>query len=130
MGNLNREELQQNMIVQGKTNIHHYWKQETDRNRWRIWDNLNSQTSDQTTTFAKEVEEELRKRKITVSDEDDQLRWGRKNGEEFNLKEARHYIMDQDQEDLAQLWDKLWSSPQWPKIKNFKWLVLHNRILT
>jgi hypothetical protein len=76
------------------------------------------------------VEEELGKRKIVVSKEEDQLRWGWKNGGEFNLKEARHYIVDQDQEELAQLGDKLWSSPQWPKIKNFKWLVLHNRILT
>jgi hypothetical protein len=95
------------MIVQGKTNVHHYWKQETDRNRWRIWENFNSQTSDRTTTIAKEVEEEMRKRKIAVSEEEDQLRWGRKNGGEFNLKEARHYIVDQDQEDPAQLWDKL-----------------------
>jgi hypothetical protein len=46
------------------------------------------------------------------------------------LKEARHYIADQDQEDPLQQWDKLWNNPQWPKIKNFKWLVLHNRILT
>jgi hypothetical protein len=130
MGNPNREELQQDMIVQGKTNVHHYWKQEIDRNRWRIWDNLNSQTSDWTTTTMKEVEEELRKRKIAVSKEEDQLRWGRKNGGEFNLKESQHYIVDQDQEDLAQLWDKIWSSPQLPKIKNFKLLVLHNRILT
>jgi hypothetical protein len=36
----------------------------------------------------KEVEEELGKRKIGVLKEDDQLRWGRKNGGEFKLKEA------------------------------------------
>jgi hypothetical protein len=34
------------------------------------------------------VEEEMRKRKIAVSDGEDQLRWGQKNGGEFNLKEA------------------------------------------
>jgi hypothetical protein len=76
MGNPDREELQQDMIAQFKTNVHHYWKQETDRNRWRIWDNFNSQTSDWTTTITKEVEEEMRKRKIAVSEEEDQLRWG------------------------------------------------------
>ena len=95
------------MIVQGKTNVHHYWKQAIYRNRWRIWDNFNSQTSDRTTTIVKEVEEELKKRKIAVSEEEDQLRWGWKNGGEFNLKEAWHYIVDQDQEDPMQLWDKL-----------------------
>jgi hypothetical protein len=111
MENPDRKELQQDMIVQGKTEVHHYWKKETDRNRWRIWDNLNSQTRDQTTTTAREVEEELRKRKIAVSEEEDQLRWGWKNGREFNLKEARYYIMDQDQENLAQQWNELWSNP-------------------
>jgi hypothetical protein len=35
----------------------------------------------------KEVEEELGKRKIGVLEEQDQLRWGRKNGGESNLKE-------------------------------------------
>jgi hypothetical protein len=35
-----------------------------------------------------------------------------------------------DQDDLAQHWDKLWNIPQWPKIKIFQWLILHNRILT
>jgi hypothetical protein len=34
----------------------------------------------------KEVEEELGKRKFGVSEEEDQLRWGRKNGGELNLK--------------------------------------------
>jgi hypothetical protein len=48
------------------------------------------------------VEEELGKRKIVVSEEEDQLRWGSKNGGDFNLKEAWNYIVDQDQEDLAQ----------------------------
>jgi hypothetical protein len=49
------------------------------------------------------VEEEMRKRKMVVLEEEDQLIWGRKNDGEFNLKEAQHYIVDQDQEDPAQL---------------------------
>jgi hypothetical protein len=48
------------------------------------------------------VEEELGKRKIAVSEDDDQLRWGRENGGEFNLIEARQYITDQDEEDPTQ----------------------------
>jgi hypothetical protein len=74
MENLDREELQQDMTVQGKTKVHHYWKQETYHNRWLIWDNLNSQNRDQTATIVKEVEEELGKRKTIVSEEEDQLR--------------------------------------------------------
>jgi hypothetical protein len=88
MENPDREELEQNMIAQGKTKFYHYWKQETNRNKWRIWDNLSSQNRDRTATIVKEVEEELGKRKIGVSEEEDQLRWGQKNGREFNLKEV------------------------------------------
>ena len=91
---------------------------------------ITPQNRSQTETITKEVEEELGKRKIGVSEEENQLRWGRKNGCEFNLKEACYYIVGQDQENMEQPWEKMWKSPQWPKIKMFKWLVLHNRILT
>ena len=86
MENTDREELQQKMTVQGKIKIHHYWKQENDRDKWRIWDKLNPQNRDRIEAITKEVEEELGKRKIVVSEEEDQLRWGRKNGGEFNIK--------------------------------------------
>jgi hypothetical protein len=48
------------------------------------------------------VEEELGKRKIAISEDKDQLRWGRENGGELNLKEALFYIRDQVQWDLTQ----------------------------
>jgi hypothetical protein len=104
---LGREEIQQEMLAQGKTRVYQYWKQETDHNKWRIWNTLTPQNRDQTTTTIQEVEEELGKRKITVAEGMDQLRWGHKDGREFNLKEVRHYIMNQDQEDLVQQWVKL-----------------------
>jgi hypothetical protein len=34
------------------------------------------------------VEEELGRRKITVREGEDQLRWGQKDGGKFNLKEV------------------------------------------
>jgi hypothetical protein len=80
MENPDREELQQEMIGQGKTKIHQYWKQRDGSDRWRIWDKLNPQNRARIETITKEVEEELGKRKIGVSEEEDQLRWGRKNG--------------------------------------------------
>jgi hypothetical protein len=118
------------MTEQGKIKIHHYWKQENDHDRWRIWDKLNPQNRDRIATIMKEVEEELGKMKIVVSEEEEKLRWARNNGGEFNLKEAWNYIVDQNQEDLAQQWGNIWGSPQWPKIKMLKWIVLHNQILT
>jgi hypothetical protein len=63
------------------------------------------------------VEEELGKRKIGVSEEEDQLRWGRKNGGEFNLKEARYYIASQDQENRSNSGKKFGKSPNGQKSK-------------
>jgi len=94
MENLDREELQQEMVVQGKTKIHHYCKPRNDSDRWRTWDKLNPKNRDSIATLAKEVEEELGKRKIGILEDDDQLRLGRENGGEFNLKEAQFYIVD------------------------------------
>jgi hypothetical protein len=63
------------------------------------------------------VEKELGKRKIGVTEEEDQLRWARKNGGELNLKEAQYYITGQDQENLVQQWENIWKIPQWRKSK-------------
>jgi hypothetical protein len=112
------------MIAQGKTIIHHYWKPRNDSNRWRTWDNVDPQNKNCIATLVKEVEEELGKRKIEISEDEGQLRWGMENGGEFNLKEARFYIAYQIQEDPTQQWGNIWSNSQWPKIKMFKWLVL------
>jgi hypothetical protein len=107
MENSDREELQQEMTAQGKTTIHHYWKPRNDSNRWRTQDKLNPPNRDCIATLAEEVEEELGNRKIAISEDEDQLRWGRENGGELNLKEARFYIADQDQEDLTQQCGKI-----------------------
>ena len=89
-----REEIQQEMLAQGKTRVYQYRKQETDRNKWRIWNTLTPQNRDQTAAIVQEVEEELEKRKIAVAEGMDQLRWGHKDGGEFNLKEIPHEIMN------------------------------------
>jgi hypothetical protein len=47
------EELQEDMMAQGKTQLYYYWKQETDHNKWRIWNTLTPQTRDQTPTSVK-----------------------------------------------------------------------------
>jgi hypothetical protein len=47
---------------------------------------LSHKTKSRPKQSRKEVEEQLGKRKIGVLEEERQLRWGRKNGGEFNLK--------------------------------------------
>jgi hypothetical protein len=63
MQNLDRDELQQELITEGKTRIYHYWKQEIDQKNWRIWNTLTPQIRAQPATIVKEVEEELGRRK-------------------------------------------------------------------
>jgi hypothetical protein len=88
MENPDREVLQQELIAQGKINVYQYWKHEMDCNKWRIWDKITLQNNDPPTTTVKEVEEELGRRKITVTEGEDQLRWGQKYGGEFNPKDV------------------------------------------
>ena len=80
MENQDREVTKQEMIQQGKTKVYQYWKQREENARWRIWEKINPQNRAQGDPVMKEIEEELGKRKIGVSEEEDQLRWGRKNG--------------------------------------------------
>ena len=79
MENQDREELKHEMNRQGKTKFHQYWKEREGNARWRIWDKLNPHNQAHVDTVTKEVEEELGKRKIGVSEEEDQLRRGKKN---------------------------------------------------
>lgn len=88
------------------------------------------QDINQNSLLVKYLEEELWKRNILCSDEEDQLRWGRRDGGEFTLKEARHYIVGHDYRDLEPHWERLCNLPQWSKIKTFMWLVLHKKILS
>jgi hypothetical protein len=76
------------------------------------------------------VDDELGRWKIMVMEGEDQLRWGKKEQGEFNLKEVWHYMVEPDQDDLVQHWDKLSNNLEWPNINIFQWLILHNCILT
>jgi hypothetical protein len=66
-----REALQHELIAQSKTKVYHYWKQETYHNKWRIWNTLTQQNRAQTATTVKEVEEELGRQKIAVTEGND-----------------------------------------------------------
>jgi hypothetical protein len=68
------EELKQDMIGQGKMKVHQYWKQRDGSAIWSIWDKLNPQNGSHIEMIMKEIEKKLGKRKIGVSEEDDQLR--------------------------------------------------------
>jgi len=59
----------------------------------------------------------------------DQLRWGQKGGE-FKLKEVKAYLSAGHTGPNDPSWRKIWMTPQWPEIKIFMWLILHQKVLT
>jgi hypothetical protein len=95
--NQDKESMKQELLRQGKIRVFQYWKQREEIVKWRIWDNFQTQDRTRDAQLVKEIEEEVGKRKIWIFDEEDQLRWGRKDGGEFTLNEARHYIAGQAQ---------------------------------
>ena len=72
----------------------------------------------------------LEQRKILVIGGNDQLRQGNNNEGTFNLKEAKHILLELDAHVLDRIWQNLWRHQGWMKIKLFKWLVQHKKILT
>jgi hypothetical protein len=92
-----REGIKQELLGQGKIKVCQYWKQRDNIPKWRTWDIIQTQDRNRDSQLVKDIEEEIGKRKIMISDEEDQLRWGRKDGGEFTLNEARHYIVGHDQ---------------------------------
>lgn len=59
-----------------------------------------------------------------------QLRWGRNNEGNFNLKEAKRMALGLDFTNPDKVWKDLWQNQHWMKIKIFMWLVQHKQILT
>ena len=55
---------------------------------------------------------------------------GKEKWRGIQLKESRHYIAVQDQENPEPHLERIWKGPQWPNIKVFEWLILHKKILT
>ena len=72
----------------------------------------------------------LEQRKILVTGGHDQLRWGNNNEGTFNLKEAKHLILELDSNEPDRVWQNLWRHQGWMKTKLFMLLVPHKKNLT
>jgi hypothetical protein len=86
MENQDREGIKQELLGQGKIKVGQYWKQRDNISKWRTWDSIQTHERNRDSQLVKDIEEEIGKRKIMISDEEDQLCWGKKDGGEFTLK--------------------------------------------
>lgn len=65
-----------------------------------------------------------------TSTSNDLLRWGSNNEGIFNLKEAKRIATGLNFPSPNKTWKDLWNNPHWTKIKLFRWLDQHEKILT
>lgn len=74
--------------------------------------------------------QDLEHRWILVSFSPNQLRCGKNNEGNFNLKEAKHAVTCFNFMNTELVWKELWQTPHWMKIKLFIWLMHQRKILT
>lgn len=60
----------------------------------------------------------------------DHLRWGNNKEGNFNIKEAKGFLLHIEPQAPNKTWQKLWKQKGWMKIKLFMWLVHHRNFLT
>lgn len=78
----------------------------------------------------KDLRTKLDKRRIRKAGDSDQLRWGKLEGGNFTLREAKTHIEDAKHEERFKWHSKVWDAQLWSKIKTFLWLLMHRKMLT
>eukprot|EP00253_Pinus_taeda_P005771 PITA_05771 len=107
-----------------------FWDQTNSEGKWRTWKNIHYTDDNPLKAKAEAQLIMLGQRKNLVSEGHDQHRWGKNNEGTFNLKQAKHKILELDSNVLDRVWQNLWRHQGWMKIKLFMWLVHHKKILT
>lgn len=114
----------------GLLKVKDFWDQERSDGKWRKWKNLVYRDDSPLKSRAEALTAILEQRKILISTSPDQLRWGKNNEGNFNLKEAKQIALGLDFPNHDKVWKDLQQNQNWMKIKLFMWLVEHKRILT
>jgi hypothetical protein len=118
------------MTEQNKTRVAQYWIEKTNPSHWRKWlpPHLWSRALDNNTLEG--FLEDLGKRRIQCSKQQDLLRWGTSTSRNFSTKEAYEIATKHNKLPQAQIWNKLWNQNLWPKLSTFLWLLSLNKALT
>lgn len=122
--------LKQNNQNEGKFRVNQYWNPISEDPDWREWTIFNSSNNENIQESIQALNQQILKRKIRISEENDKLRWGLKGNEDFSLKEARSIIEREEKPEIVPWSDKVWDNLQWPKIKTFLWLLMQKKTLT
>eukprot|EP00253_Pinus_taeda_P022901 PITA_22901 len=116
--------------TEGHFRVNQYWNPSSEDSEWRDWKVFNPAHNEVPQDAIQVLNQQILKRKIRIAAENDKLRWGPKGNGEFSLKEARSIIEREEQPDTVPWADKVWDNFQWPKIRNFLWLLMQKKTLT
>jgi len=107
-----------------------FWENPHNVGKWRIWKKIEDREDRTLNSKVKSLKRMLDQRIILVMEGQDQLRWGNNKEGNFNIKEAKGFLLDQEPQAANKTWQKLWRHKGWMKSKLFMWLVHHRKILT
>eukprot|EP00253_Pinus_taeda_P023423 PITA_23423 len=97
--------------------INQFWKA-SNESEHRDWKEARIILPHSPEAIQQALAEELTKRKILKEIDHDKLRWGYEEKGTFTTKEAYQIIL-KGQIIKDKLWEKIWSTPIWPKISTF-----------
>jgi ribonuclease HI len=122
--------LQQALNQAPSLKVKDLWKPLEARQTWRQW-----KTSSQDLGIPPDLNlsawhYEAGRRKIPIKEGPDILRWGHSASGNFSVKEAYYLQGNYHNQEMDNIWSKIWNKALWPKVSTFLWLIIHNRILT
>jgi len=97
--------------------------------KWRIWKRIEGREDKTLNSKAESLKRLLDQRIIFVTEGQDQLRLGNNKEGNFNINEAKGFLLDIEPQAPNKTWQKLWKHKDWMKIKFFMWLVHHRKNL-
>ena len=109
--------------------VNDFWDQGRSEGKGRIWKNLGYNHDSTLKTQAEALTTILEQRNILIVAALDQLRWGKNNEGNFNIKETKSIALGLDFPNPNRVWKDLWQNPHWMKIKLFVWMVQQKNIL-
>lgn len=87
------KELKTEADAKGLIKVKDFWDQTNSVGKWRKWRKFDLRDDNPLKNKAEMLMQELDRRKILVSEGNDQLRWGSNNEGTFNLKDAKIILL-------------------------------------
>lgn len=100
-------DLKKDTDTKGLLRVKGFWDQTNTEGKWRTWKKMEYRDENPLKEKADALIAILDQRKILISVDHDQLRWGNNNEGTFNLKEAKCLALELDSIELDLVWKNL-----------------------